>query len=551
MQTAMRNWGWIGAAFGLAVLLCIPLVTVAASLFQPASQNWWATADIVLPRYALNSLALAALVSLGTFVVGTAAAWTVVMYRFPGRPIVEVLLALPLAMPAYVMAYAIAHWLEFAGPVQTGLRETFGWTAREYWFPEIRSLEGAAFMLTFTLYPYVYLLARASFIEQSVCALEVGRSLGRGPWRLFRDVALPLARPAILAGVALAAMETLADYGTVDYFGVQTFTTGIYRAFFSLGDPVAASQLATGLLGMVILGGLLLRSLKGHGRTQSTTQRYRPLPSTSLGPGKSLLALAVCLAPPVIGFLLPAGILLDLAWDRGAPDVARLSELTLNSLTLALGASALTVAIALFFAYARRITRAKAIGTASALASFNYTVPGSVIAIGVIPALALADAGLANLFGFDRFTLLTGSIAGLVFLYVARFFAAAHGAAKSSLARVTPSMDAAARSLGRGPLNAAFNVHLPVMLPSLLSAVLIVFLDVMKELPGTLILRPFNFDTLAIAAYHLAADERIAELAAPALGIVLAGLIPVAILMRTIASGRPGGPESGDEDPRH
>lgn len=546
MQTAARNWGWITSAFLLALLLCVPLFSVASSMFQPASAQWWATADLVLPRYAVNSLLLTLLVAFGTFFVGTAAAWAVVMYRFPGRPIVEVLLALPLAMPAYVMAYAMAHWLQFAGPVQTGLRETFGWGAGEYWFPNIRSLEGAGLMLTFTLYPYVYLLARASFIEQSVCALEVGRSLGRSPWRLFRDVALPLARPAILAGVALAAMETLADYGTVDYFGVQTFTTGIYRAFFSLGDPIAASQLATGLLGAVILGGFLFRSLRGRGRTQSSTMRFRPMPAIELNWLKGTMALVLCLAPPVIGFFLPAWILVALAWDGGPPDFARLGELAMNSLTLALGAAALAVVIALFFAYARRITRAKLIGAASGLASFNYTVPGSVIAIGIIPALTLADAALANLFGLERFALLTGSIAGLVFLYVARFFAAAHGAAKASLARVTPAMDAAARSLGRGPLNAALSVHLPVMGPSLLSAILIVFLDVMKELPGTLILRPFNFDTLAIAAYHLAADERIAELAAPALGIVAAGLVPVAILMRAIAAGRAGALGTGN-----
>jgi iron(III) transport system permease protein len=550
MQTAARNWGWIATAFGLAALLCVPLLSVAGSLFQPATETWRETAGLVLPRYALNSILLALLVCLGAIVVGTATAWAVVMYRFPGRPIVEILLAIPLAMPAYVMAYAMAHWLQFAGPVQTGLRETFGWSAGDYWFPNIRSLEGAAFMLTFTLYPYVYLLARASFLEQSVCALEVGRSLGRTPWKLFRDVALPLARPAILAGAALVAMETLADYGTVDYFGVQTFTTGIYRAFFSLGDPVAASQLATGLLSLVILGGLVARSMRGRGQTQATSIRFRPLPTIDLGWAKGTIAFLICATPPVIGFFLPAGILIELAWDRGVPDLSRLAHLAFNSLTLALGAATLAVAIALFFAYARRITRSRFIGAASSLAGFNYTVPGSVIAIGVIPALAIADAMIASAFGIERFALLTGSIAGLVFLYVARFFAAAHGAAKASLARVTPAMDAAARSLGRGPLNAALSVHLPVMGPSLLSAILIVFLDVMKELPGTLILRPFNFDTLAIAAYHLAADERIAELAAPALGIVAAGLVPVAILMRAVAKGRPGAlnPGHGDQE---
>jgi iron(III) transport system permease protein len=541
METLARQSGWIGLAFLLAVLLCAPLAGVAASLFQPASPGWWATAELVFPRYVANSVALAVLVAAGTFAIGVGTAWLVVMYRFPGRPILEVLLVLPLAMPAYVMAYAMAHWLQFAGPVQSALRETFGWSAGDYWFPQIRSLEGAAFMLTFTLYPYVYLLARASFIEQSVCALEVGRSLGRGPWRVFTSVALPLARPAIMAGVALAVMETLADYGTVDYLSVQTFTTGIYRAYFSLGDPVAAAQLATGLLGMVILAALLLRGLRGRGRTSNATQRYRALPAIELRIGPALAAIVICLLPPVIGFALPAGILIELAYDQAALKLPQLLTLAINSLILALGASAAAVAIALFFVYARRVTQSRLIGTASALASFNYTVPGSVIAIGLIVPMALVDRAAADLFGWERYALLTGSVAGLVFLYVARFFAAAHGAAKTSMARVTPAMDAAARSLGRGPLNAAFNVHLPVMGPSLLSAVLIVFIDVMKELPGTLILRPFDFDTLAIATYHLAADERISELAAPALGIVAAVLIPVVLLMRAIATGRPGG----------
>lgn len=540
MQTAHRNGLWIGTAFALAILICLPLGAVVASLFSSASADWWETAGLVLPRYIGNSLALATLVATGVFAVGVTTAWIVVMYRFPGRPILEVLLALPLSMPAYVMAYAMAYCLQFAGPVQTELRDTFGWSAGDYWFPNIRSLEGAALVLTFTLYPYVYLLARASFIEQSVCALEVGRSLGRGPWALFWDVALPLARPAVLAGVALAVMETLADYGTVDYLGVQTFTTGIYRTYFSLGDPVAAAQLATALLVLVVLAALLIRSLRGRGRTQNTTQRYRALPTMELSASRTALAIFICALPPILGFFVPAAILIELAWGHESLNGGELLKLAVNSLSLALGASALAVAIALFFAYARRITRSRMIAAASGLANFNYTVPGSVIAIGVIAPLALADAAIAWMFGFTRFSLMTGSIAGLVFLYVARFFAAAHGAARSSLARVTPAMDAAARSLGRGPLNAAWNVHLPVMAPSLLSAVLIVFLDVMKELPGTLILRPFNFDTLAITAYHLAADERIAELAAPALGIVAAGLLPLALLMRAIAVGRPG-----------
>jgi iron(III) transport system permease protein len=546
MFGAHRNWGWAGAAFALASLLCVPLVSVALSVTQPASQAWWAAADVVLPRYAANSLLLAVLVAMGTFVVGTATAWIVVMYRFPGRPVLEVALTLPLAMPAYVLAYVMAHWLQYAGPVQSALRAATGWGPQDYWFPDIRSLPGAAFLLTFTLYPYVYLLARASFIEQSACALEVGRNLGRKPWPLFRDVALPLARPAILAGAGLAVMETLADYGTVDYLGVQTFTTGIYRAYFSLGDPVAAAQLASALLSVAVMTGLLLFTLRGRGRTTGATQRYRPLPAIPLSAPRALAAILICGLPPVLGFFLPTGLLVALADSRGAGLDAQLLALAANSFALALGASALAVGFALFFAYARRITRSRFVAGASALASFNYTVPGSVIAIGAIAPMAMVDFALAHALGLERFALVTGSLAGLVFLYVARFFAAAHGPARSSLARVTPSMDAAARSLGHGPWRTVWRVHVPVMAPSLLTAVLIVFLDVMKELPGTLILRPFNFDTLAIAVYHLAADERIAELAAPALALVAAGLLPVALIMRAIAAGRPSAPVDGD-----
>ncbi|HAH09495.1 MAG TPA: iron ABC transporter permease [Alphaproteobacteria bacterium] len=531
----------------MAALLCLPLVSVAASLLQPSSPSWADTAATVMPRYVFNSILLGVIVGIGVSVVGTVCAWLVVMYRFAGRPILEVLLALPLAMPAYVMAYALAHTLQYSGPVQSELREAFGWGPQDYWFPNVRSVPGAAMMLIFTLYPYVYLLARASFIEQSVCALEVGRSLGRGPVRLFWDVALPLARPAILAGAGLAVMETLADYGTVDYLGVQTFTTGIYRAYFSLGDAVAAAQLASALVGLVAFVAIALRVFGGRSLPRQATARYRPLPTISLGFGGSLVAIAICLLPPVLGFAAPVTILISLAVDGSDVFDAQLLTHAINSFGLALGASSLAVLIALGFAYARRITRSRLAALAASLATFNYAVPGSVIAIGLIVPFAWADARLAALFGDERFLLLSGSIAGLVFLYIARFFAAAHGAARTSLARVTYSMDWAARSLGATPLRAVMRVHLPVMGPSLLTGVLIVFLDVMKELPGTLILRPFNFDTLAIATYHLASDERISELAAPALAIVAAGLLPLAVMMHAIARGRAGSP-SDEQD---
>lgn len=534
------SFWWVVGTVLAALVLSLPLLGVLATALGPALPGWDDTAPLVMAGYALRSLVLAILVAAGVFVVGIATAWLVVMYRFWGRPVLEVLLGLPLAMPAYVLAYAYADFLQFSGPVQSGLRELTGWSAGEYWFPEIRSIPGAAFVLTFALYPYVYLTARASFIEQSVCALEVGRTLGRTPWSVFRDVALPLAMPAILAGVLLALMETLADFGAVEFLGVQTFTTGIYRAYFSLGDPVAAAKLAVSLLGLVVLVFILLRGFRGKGRTFHTSVRYRALPRIELGFWKSAGAISICLLPVMLGFALPLGILLALAAGHTGPVWSDLAILARNSFVLAAAAALTTMILALMFAYALRLTRSRAVWFATGLASFNYAVPGSILAIGLIAPLSALDLWVAETLGLGRSLLLSGSLAVLVFLYTARFFATAAGATRTSLARVTPSMDSAARSLGRGPLATAISVHLPVMGPSLLSAALIVFVEVMKELPGTLILRPFNFDTLAIRTYQLASDERLNELAAPALAIVAAGLIPVAFLMRAIAQGRPG-----------
>jgi iron(III) transport system permease protein len=533
------TWIWVTSA--LALLLALPLASVAWSLLQDTTPLWAQTLSLALPRYAVNSLLLSGLVAIGVFVIGSGTAWLVVMYRFPGRAILEPLLAIPLAMPAYIMAYASAYSLQFSGPVQSALRSVFGLSAGEYWFPEIRSVPGAAFVLTLALYPYVYLLARASFIEQSAAALEVGRSLGRGPWRLFRDVGLPLARPALIAGTGLAAMETLADYGTVDYLGVQTFTTGIYRAYFSFGDPVAAAQLATALLSVVVLAAIFIQVLRGRGLTGRMGRSQRRLSTMELTGVPAALAAMACFLPPFMGFFAPLWVLIDLAISHDTFDLSRLGGLAANSIGLALGASVLTVCIALIFAYAARVTRARAVRVLTNLASFNYAVPGSIIAIGLIGPLTLADRWMSGAFGLGPVLLLSGSLAALTYLYVARFFAAAHGAASASLARVTRTMDWAARSLGKSALASVWRVHIPVMWPSLLTAALIVFVEVIKELPGTLILRPFNFDTLAVAAYHLAADERIAELGAPAVVIVAAGLLPILILMRSISGGSPGG----------
>ncbi len=526
--------GWI--ALAVAALIIAPLAAVVGSSFAPGEGTWAHLASTVLPGYVANTALLLAGVTWGVVSIGVLSAWLVTAYRFPGQRVLEWALILPLAMPAYVMAYAYTDWLQFSGPVQSALRAATGWQARGYWFPEIRSLYGAAAMFSFALYPYVYLLARTAFLEQSRSSLEAGRLAGLGAWGTFFRVALPLARPAIAAGTALALMETLADFGVVSYFAVDTFTTGIFKAWLSMGDIVAANQLATCLLGFVIVVLALERLNRGAARYHTV---HRPQPPQRLrGPGAGL-AFAACAAPVVFGFVLPAAILLRLAIvDPDARWNAHVLTLAANS-TLAAGVTAgLAVTIAVVMAYAGRLARRPLVGGANRVASLGYAIPGAVIAVGIMVPLGKLDnafaAWLGETFGWDVGLLVTGTITALVYAYLVRFLAVALQTVEAGLAKVTPSMDDAARSLGLGPGATLQRVHAPLLRSSLLAAGLLVFVDTMKELPATFALRPFNFDTLAVAAYHLTKDERLAEAAVPALLIVAVGLLPLVLVSRRI-----------------
>ncbi|MDF1791954.1 MAG: iron ABC transporter permease [Thalassobaculaceae bacterium] len=502
-------------------------------------------ANTVLPDYIANTALLALGVMIGTGVIGVGTAWLVTMCRFPGRGALEWALVLPLAAPAYVLAYTYTNFLEHAGPVQELLRQVFDLGPRDYWFPEVRSLGGAIVMLTATLFPYVYLLARAAFIEQSVCVIEVSRTLGHSPARAFLRVALPLARPAIAAGVALALMETLADYGTVSYFGVQTFTTGIYRAIFSFGDRVAAAQLATGLLAFVILILALERFSRGRRRFDHTTNTHRALPGYRLTGWKAWGAVLACVLPVIVGFLLPTILLMQMTATGGHKLFGtRYLMLTLNSVTLAAITAVLAVAVSLLLAYANRLSKDQGTRILTRLAALGYAVPGSVIAIGILIPFSIVDRTVDDaargLFGHSTGLLVTGTIVALVYAYLVRFLAVSLQTAEAGLTKITPSMDQAARVLGHPPRATLKRVHLPMLRSSLLTAGLIVFVDVMKELPATMILRPFNFDTLAVQAHNLAADERLTQASTPALTIVAVGLLPVIILSRQIAKSRAG-----------
>lgn len=534
---------WSIATVSIALLLALPVITVASFVFYPAGEVWRHLATTVLDDYVANSLSLMIGVAIGTLAIGVSTAWLVTLCRFPGRRVFEWMLLLPLAMPAYIIAYTYTGMFDFAGPVQTTLRQWFGWSSGDYWFPEIRSLGGAILVLSLVLYPYVYLLARAAFLEQSVYAIDVSRTLGCGPWQSFFRVSLPAARPAIVAGLSLALMETLADYGTVQYFGVQTFTTGIFRTWFGLGDSAAAAQLSALMMLFVFALILLEQRSRRQARYYQLESRSRPLPSYRLRGTRAAIAFMVCALPLLSGFLLPSAQLFVWAVQTAGEMIdASFLRLVANTFALAVGAALLAVLVALFMAYGRRLRDSTAVVLAVRLAGMGYAVPGTVIAVGVVLPLAWLDNAVDGFareqFGVSTGLLLSGTLFALVFAYMVRFLAVALQTVEAGLEKVTRSMDDAARCLGYRALEVVVKVHVPIMRTSLLTALLLVFVDVMKELPATLVLRPFNFNTLAVRAYELASDERLADSATAALAIVLAGIIPVVVLSRAITRSR-------------
>lgn len=530
---------WTLGTLLLALLLATPVLVVAASLFMPATEVWQHLKATVLADYVQQSLALMLGVGVGVLALGVPTAWLISTTEFTGRRFAEWALLLPLAMPAYIVAYTYTGLLDVSGPVQSRLRTAFGWSYGGYWFPDLRSLPGAMLVLTLVLYPYVYLLARAAFLEQSHRALEVARCLGLRPGAAFIRVALPLARPALVTGLSLALMETLADYGTVQYFGLTTFTTGIFRTWFGLGNPAAAAQLAAVLLTTVFLLTLLERLFRGRARYHHSALRAQQLPRRRLAGCQAGLVLLGCLLPVLFGFAIPVVQLLSWAWQERAqwlgPDFLHLGR---NSLYLAGLAALITVGLALLLAYGQRLRPVLSVRGSVRVAALGYAVPGTAIAVGVMLPLAwldnALDAWMRTQFGLSTGLLLSGTLFALLFAYAVRFMTVAVNTLESGLGRIRPSMDQAARSLGESPGGVIRHIHLPMLRVSLLTATLLVFVDVMKELPSTLILRPFNFNTLAVRAFELASDERLAEAAAPALLIVLAGLLPVILLSRTM-----------------
>lgn len=522
-----------------AILLTVPLWVLVSFVFEPTNENWTHLLNTLLPEYIFNSLWLMLGVSIGTLLLGIPSAWFVSQYQFFGKNILHWALLLPMAMPAYIIAYTYTGLLDFEGPVQSFLRTIFETQTVNLWFPEIRSLGGAILMFSLVLYPYVYLLARTAFSNQSHSVMHASRTLGAGPYKTFFKVALPIARPAIIAGLTLALMETLADFGTVQHFGVSTFTTGIYRTWTGFGDTTTTAQLSLLLLFFVTL----LMAVEFWSRRQAKyftgNQQRSDVNLPQLTGSKNALAFTVCLIPILFGFILPALQLLD--WSINVAETnfnSEFFELVWNSFSLAFITASVTVTIALLFSYIKRSQNSPTVDNAVRVSALGYAIPGTVIAVAVMIPFAWFDNTLDSWtrehLDISTGLLLSGTLFALVFAYCFRFLSVALQSINSGLSQIKPSMDESARTLGANHWTILKRIHIPLISGSLVTAFLLVFVEVLKELPTTLILRPFNFNTLSVKAYEMAADERLADAGLPALLIVMTGLIPVIILSRII-----------------
>ena len=537
----MRRWGLVVTA--IAAIVILPVASIFWLAFFPEENIWPHLLDTVLKHYVSATLILSLGVGALTLLAGVAAAWLVTMCRFPGRGFFEWALLLPFAVPAYVIAYVYTDLLEYAGPVQVTLRAWFDWqSSRDYWFPEIRSMGGAIAMLSLVLYPYVYMLARAAFLEQCGTIRAASRALGCTPWQSFLRVSLPMARPAIAIGLSLVLMETLNDFGTVDFFAVRTLSVGIYDTWLSRGNLGGAAQIACSTLAFVVLLIALERMGRARQKHFSGASKLRD-DSYPLAGGRAAAAVVFCGLLLIGGFGIPLWVLgsyvvqnFSSYWD------ARFVEIARNSFLLSFGAALATALLGLLLAYGKRVRPGRLTSVLVAMAKLGYALPGAVLAIGVLIPLAAfdnaVDAFLRQHFDVSSGLLLSGTLFAVLFAYTVRFLAVAAGAIESSLEKVTPSMERAAHSLGRNSWQTLIEVHLPLIRAGVLSGALVVFVDCMKELPATLLLRPFGFETLATYVYQFASDEMLERSALGSLMIVLVGLLPVILLSRSMGRGR-------------
>ncbi|WP_390585764.1 ABC transporter permease [Erythrobacter sp. MTPC3] len=530
--------GWLVAALLIAALAGLPIIAILVSAPSGGMEAIAHLAQTVLGRYIANTALLMIMAGGLAAIIGTGCAWLVSAAEFPGRRMLAWALVLPLAVPAYIAAYIYADILDFTGPVQTGLRAASGWQAGEYWFPQIRSLTGGAFVLGIVLYPYVYLLARAAFAAQSRSQFRAARSLGAGPARAFWKVALPAARPAIAGGLALVLMEVLADFGVAQYFAIPTFSTGIFRSWLSMGDKQAALKLAAFMLIFVIVL-IAMESATRKGRSDSrdgigADGADRLIELTG---AQKLGAAVFCAVPVLLGFAVPAAHLGWLAMSETAVSAAgQLGTYAAGSFWLGLATSVTCLIAALLLAFAKARSGSVAAKGAIRVATLGYALPGALLAVGLLAPLGAFDLTISRFardsFGYGGGLILTGSSVILIYALSVRFMTVAYNSVDGGLSKIPPSYDAAARSLGASPARVLREVYAPLLRPSLIAAAALVFIDTVRELPATLILRPFNLETLATRTYRLASDERLVEASIPALILLAAGMLPVILLNR-------------------
>ena len=532
---ASGSVAWTVMAILVAIPVALPLLVVVAALLFPTTAVWSHLMQTVLLTYTVNTLSLMLIVAVLAASIGVGAAWLTAHYRFPGSGWLGVALILPLAAPAYVVGYVYADLFDATGPVQGMLRSLAGVQLGDYYFPAVRSLGGAGFVIALVLYPYVYLLAKTSFQSQAGALYESARVLGMGRSQVFWRVAVPVARPAIIGGLALVMMETIADYGVAEHFGVPTFTTGIFRTWYAMGEHDAALKLA-GCLFLLVAVLVVLEQSARRGERFNPLSRNVAAEKIPLGGVAGLLAAGLCLLPVLGGFIVPVGTLLWYAVAQGDPLLGRgFYVYGLNSISVAVVAAGVCAAVALLLNYAARLRRDRWLNLGVRLATLGYALPGMVLAVGVLLPLTYIDRALAQYLteslGRPVGLLLTGSIFALVLVYVARFLTVAFNSTQTAMHQLHPQLDAVARTLGNSPAGVLRRVHLPLLRPAVLSGLLLVFIDVMKELPATLILRPFNFETLATRVYRLASDERLSEASTAAVIIVALGLLPTIWLL--------------------
>ncbi len=539
-------WPWQIAVFILSIFVLLPLCSLIYLSLTPTENIWPHLVNTVLPGAIWQTLLLMTGVGILTLIIGTSTAWLVTMYRFPGHKIFDWLLLLPLAMPTYIIAFCYVELLDYSGTLQTYLREIFGWSsAKDYWFPQIRSEGGAIFVMSFVLYPYIYLNARATFLQQSICVLEVARTLGQTQFGVFWSIALPMARPALVAGLTLALMECLNDIGAVEYLGVNTLTVSVYSTWLERSNLAGAAQLASVMLIFVIILFTWERKARHQKQYHHTTGHYRNLPENHLSGAKGWMVSFLCFTPVLIGFFAPLTVLVQSSFIFAEESLSgQYWKAVENSLFLSGMTACVAVIFALILSYGRRVAPTAFIKPAFRLSSLGYAIPGTILAIGLLMPLASfdnwLDSVMENNFGVSTGLLLSGSTFALILAYTIRFLAVSNGAVESGLKRISINLDSASRALGETAFGTLKRVHLPLLKPALGTAALLVFVDTMKELPATLLLRPFNFDTLATHVYNFASLEQFEEAALAALTIVLFGLAPVILLSRTIATGRMG-----------